>query len=68
MKWEYKILELKTDVCADKNVWERKPQLENFQSELNTLGEDQWNLVSVQNIYTNDGGLFTVGYLKREKQ
>jgi len=41
--------------------------MENIQNELNTLGNDGWELVSVQNIRLDDGGLFTVAYLKRKK-
>ena len=68
MKWEYKVLLSKTNVCADPCGWERKPLLESFQNELNTLGEDKWELVGVQHIYLKDGGLFSVADLKRQKK
>jgi hypothetical protein len=31
------------------------------------LGKDGWELVSVQDISLQDGRMFTVAYLKREK-
>jgi len=46
----------------------KKPVIENVQDKLNVLGEDGWELVSVQNIRLEDGRLFTVAYLKRQKQ
>ena len=41
--------------------------MENIQNELNALKNDGWELVSVQNIRLDDGGLFSVAYLKRKK-
>jgi len=68
VKWEYKVIPLKTRVHLDSFTEERKPIIENVQDELNVLGEDGWDLVSVQNIRLEDGRLFTVAYLKRQKQ
>ena len=45
----------------------KKPVIESVQDELNVLGKDGWELVSVQNIRLEDGRLFTVAYLKRQK-
>jgi hypothetical protein len=45
----------------------RKPIIEGVQDELDVLGKDGWELVSVQNIRLEDGRLFTVAYLKRQK-
>ena len=45
----------------------KKPVIESVQNELNVLGKDGWQLVSVQNIRLEDGRLFTVAYLKRQK-
>jgi len=45
----------------------KKPTIESIQDELNALGKDGWDLVSVQNIRLEDGRLFTVAYLKRQK-
>jgi len=67
VKWEYKVISLKTKVHSDSSTAERKPIIEGVQDELNVLGEDGWELVSVQNIRLEDGRLFTVAYLKRQK-
>jgi hypothetical protein len=67
MKWEYKVLPLKTKVRVDRFAAEKKPTIESIQDELNVLGKDGWDLVSVQNIRLEDGRLFTVAYLKRQK-
>jgi hypothetical protein len=67
VKWEYKVLPLKTKVRVDHFVTDGKPVMESIQNELNILGKDGWELVSVQNIRLEDGRLFTVAYLKRQK-
>ena len=67
MKFEYKVLPLKTKVHADRLIREGKPVIEGIESELNTLGKNGWELVSVQSIRLEDGRLFTVAYLKRIK-
>lgn len=67
VKWEYKVLPLKTRVHADRLVTDGKPVIESIQNELNVLGKDGWELVSVQNIRLEDGRLFTVAYLKRRR-
>ena len=67
VSWEYKVLPLKTRVHVDRFTTERKPVIESVQNELNDLGKDGWELVSVQNIRLEDGRLFTVAYLKRQK-
>ncbi len=67
VKWEYKVLPLKTRVHIDQFAEERKPVIKGVQDELNVLGKDGWELVSVQNIRLEDGRLFTVAYLKRQK-
>jgi hypothetical protein len=64
--WEYKVLPLKTRVHADRLIAGGKPVLEGIQDALNALGNDGWELVSVQNIRLEDGRLFTVAYLKRQ--
>ena len=56
-----------TKLCVDKSKLERIPVMENIQNELNALGNDGWELVSVQNIRLDDSGLFSVAYLKRKK-
>ena len=67
VSWEYKVLPLKTRVHVDRFTTERKPVIEGVQNELNDLGKAGWELVSVQNIRLEDGRLFTVAYLKRQK-
>ena len=67
VKWEYKVMPLKTRVHIDHFTTEKKPVLKGVQDELNVLGKDGWELVSVQNIRLEDGRLFTVAYLKRQK-
>jgi len=68
VKWEYKVIPIKTRVHLDHFATEGKPVIESVQDDLNVLGEDGWELVSVQNIRLEDGRLFTVAYLKRQKQ
>ncbi len=67
MEWEYKVFPVKTHVHSDRFAIDRKPVIESVQNELNVLGKDGWELVSVQNIRLEDGRLFTVAYLKRQK-
>jgi len=62
------VIPVKTRVHVDRFTTERKPIIESVQDELNVLGKDGWELVSVQNIRLEDGRLFTVAYLKRQKQ
>jgi ribosomal protein S24E len=66
-KWEYIVLALKTKVYVSRHDREKNPTIQNVQKELNDLGEEGWELVSVQNIRLETGMLFTVAYLKREK-
>jgi len=40
MKWEYKVLPLKTKVRVDRFATEKKPTIERIQDELNVLGKD----------------------------
>ena len=68
IKWEYKVILLKTRIHLDRFITERKPIIESIQDELNVLGKDELELVSVQNIRRENGGLFTVAYLKRRKR
>lgn len=56
-----------TKLCVDQSKLERIQVMENIQNELNALGNDGWELVSVQNIRLDDSGLFSVAYLKRKK-
>ena len=67
VKWEYKVIPIKTHVHSDRFATDKKPVIESVQDELNVLGKDGWELVSVQNIRLEDGRLFTVAYFKRQK-
>ena len=67
LKWEYIVLALKTKVHVNRHEREKNPTIQNVQKELNKLGEEGWELVSIQNIRLETGMLFTVAYLKREK-
>jgi hypothetical protein len=67
VKWEYTVLALKTKIHVDRFHRENNPIIQNVQRELNALGEEGWDLTSVQNIRVETGMLFTVAYLKREK-
>lgn len=67
MKWEYIVLALKTKIHVSRHERKKNPSIQNVQNELNALGEEGWELVSVQNIRLETGMLFTVAYLKREK-
>ena len=61
------MLALKTKVHVSRHEREKNPTIQNIQKELNDLGEEGWELVSVQNIRLETGMLFTVAYLKRKK-
>ena len=67
VKWEYIVLALKTKVHVSRHEREKNPTIQNVQQELNTLGEEGWELIGVQNIGLETGMLFTVAYLKRKK-
>jgi len=61
------VLALKTKVSINRHDREQNPVIQKVQIELNTLGEEGWELVSVQNTRLETGMLFTIVYLKREK-
>ena len=66
-KWEYTVIALKTKISVNRRQREKNPTIQNVQHEMNVLGEEGWDLVSVQNIRLETGMLFTVAYLKRKK-
>lgn len=68
VRWEYRVLPLKTKVHIDHFRAAKKPTIESVQDELNVLGKDGWELVSVQNIRLESARLFTVAYLKRQRR
>ena len=66
-KYEYIVLALKTKIQINRFDRKKNPSIQNVQNEMNALGEEGWELVTVQNVRLETGGLFTVAYLKREK-
>lgn len=67
-KWEYKVMPIKTQVHSDHFQADGKPVMDTVQSELNILGNEGWELVTVQDINLPDGRMFTVAYLKRQSK
>jgi hypothetical protein len=67
MKWEYKVVPIRTRIHSSHFEGGGKPVMEDVQSDLNSLGKEGWELVSVQDISLSDGRRFTVAYLKRQK-
>ena len=67
-KWEYKVVPIKTKIRSDHFERSQKPAMEDVQSDLNLLGKEGWELVSVQDISLQDGRMFTVAYLKKQKR
>jgi len=68
VKWEYRVIPIKTQVHSDQFHADRKPVIDDVQNDLNTLGNEGWELVSIQDIRMSDGRMFTVAYLKRQKK
>jgi len=68
VKWEYKVAPIKTKIRSDHFEGSQKPVMEDVQSELNLLGKEGWELVSVQDISLQDGRMFTIAYLKKQKR
>jgi hypothetical protein len=68
VKWEYKVIPIKTRIHSDHFESGSKPIMDDVQNDLSLLGKEGWELVSVQDISLKDGRMFTVAYLKREKE
>jgi hypothetical protein len=66
-KWEYKVVPIKTRIHSYHFQGGSKPVMEDIRNDLNSLGEEGWELVSVQDVSLQDGRRFTVAYLKRQK-
>ena len=64
--WEYKVIPIKTRIHSNHFEGGQKPVMEDVQKDLNRLGKDGWELVSVQDVSLPDGRRFTVAYLKRQ--
>jgi hypothetical protein len=67
VKFEYKVIPIKTQIRIDHFQADQKPVIEDVQIDLNALGNEGWELVSVQDITLPDDRMFTVAYLKRQK-
>jgi hypothetical protein len=66
VKWEYKVVPIKTQIHSDHFQADRKPIIDDVQKDLNGLGNEGWELVTVQDTSLPDGRMFTVAYLKRQ--
>ena len=67
VNWEYKVVPVKTRIHSKHLEGGNKPVIEDVQNDLNCLGKEGWELVSVQDVNLTDGRRFTVAYLKRQK-
>jgi hypothetical protein len=67
VRWEYRVVAIKTHVHSNYFETDRKPTIDDVQNDLNELGEEGWELVGVQNISLQDGKGFTIAYLKKRK-
>ena len=65
--WEYKVIPIKTRIHSNHFEGSSKPVMEDVQNDLNSLGKEGWELVSVQDVSLQDDRRFTVAYLKRQK-
>jgi hypothetical protein len=66
VKWEYKVIPIKTQIHSDHFHADNKPIIDNVQNDLNALGNEGWELVSIQDVRLPDDRIFTVAYLKRQ--
>ncbi len=66
--WEYKVVPMKTRIRTSSYEDGGKPSIENVQDDLNVLGKEGWELVGIQDVTLEDGRMFTVAYLKRQKK
>jgi hypothetical protein len=67
VKWEYRVVPIKTQIHSAHFEADKKPVIDDVQNDLNTLGKEGWELVSIQDISLPDGRMFTVAYLKKQK-
>ena len=66
IKWEYKVVPIKTQIHSDHFQTDKKPIIDDVQKDLNALGDEGWDLVTIQDIRLPDGRMFTVAYMKRQ--
>lgn len=67
VKWEYKVIPIKTQIHSDSSHADRRPVMDDVQNDLNALGDEGWELVGIQDVRLPDERIFTVAYLKRQK-
>ena len=68
VKWEYRVIPMKTQIHTDHFHSESKPVIENVQNDLNALGNEGWELVGIQDVHLSDDRVFTVVYFKRQNR
>jgi len=68
VKWEYKVIPIKTKIHSGHFETDRKPVISDVQDDLDALGNEGWELVAVQDTSMPDGRMYTVAYLKRQKR
>jgi hypothetical protein len=66
IKWEYKVVPIKTRISSNHFEGSNNPVIENVQNDLDRLGQEGWELVSIQDVSLEDERRFTVVYLKRQ--
>jgi hypothetical protein len=67
-KWEYKVIPIKTQIHTDHTGRDSKHVMRDVQHDLNVLGKEGWELVSIQDVSLRDDRRFTVAYLKRQTE
>jgi hypothetical protein len=55
INWEYRVIPVKTRIHSSTLSGDNKPEIEDVQNDLNNLGKDGWELVSVQDVTLLDG-------------
>jgi len=68
VKWEYRVIPMKTQIHTDHFHSASKPVMENVQNDLNALGNEGWELVGIQDVHLSDDRVFTVAYFKRRNR
>ena len=68
VRWEYKVVPIKTRIHSSHSGGDNIPIMEDVQNDLNSLGEEGWELVGVQDTALEDERRFTVAYLKRQSK
>jgi len=59
---------IKTRIHSSHSGGDNIPIMEDVQNDLNSLGEEGWELVGVQDTALEDERRFTVAYLKRQSK